>query len=106
MDASGYVKAVDTVLQEIGKGNVTRRTSASACPCRRGAAFELYGRLREHNPRFGAYLSLPEATILSSRPSVPASTRPGGSSRPIKGTRARGADPEEDDRLARTSRRA
>ena len=105
VDASGYVKAVDTVLQEIGKGNVyqanfSQRLSVPVS----SPPFDLYQRLRDHNPApFGAYLSLPEATILSSSPErflrVDQARRV--ESRPIKGTRARGADPEEDDRLAR-----
>ncbi|MEM9174885.1 MAG: aminodeoxychorismate synthase component I [Myxococcota bacterium] len=104
VDASGYVKAVDTVLQEIGRGNVyqanfSQRLSVPAT----APPFDLYRRLRRHNPApFGAYLSLPEATVLSSSPErflrVDEARRV--ESRPIKGTRARGADPEEDDRLA------
>ncbi|MBB83934.1 MAG: aminodeoxychorismate synthase, component I [Deltaproteobacteria bacterium] len=105
VDASGYVKAVDTVLQEIGKGNVyqanfSQRLSVPVA----SPPFDLYQRLRSHNAApFGAYLTLREATILSSSPErflrVDAARRV--ESRPIKGTRARGADPEEDDRLAR-----
>lgn len=105
VDAAGYAKAVDTVLQEIERGNVYQanfsqrlRVEVSTPP------FDLYRALRAHNPApFGAFLSLPEASILSSSPErflrVDASRHV--ESRPIKGTRARGADPDEDERLAR-----
>ena len=66
--------------------------------------WSLYQSLREHNPApFGAYLTLPDAAVLSSSPErflrVDESRRV--ESRPIKGTRARGDDAVEDVRLAR-----
>ena len=104
VDASGYAKAVDTILQEIGAGNVYQAnfsqrltTEAKIDP------WEIYRALRVHNPApFGGYLSLPDAAILSSSPER--FLRLDGSrrveSRPIKGTRPRGKDEAEDIRLS------
>jgi len=105
VDASGYVKAVDTVLQEIGAGNVYQANYSQRLTVDSETdPWTLYRALRTHNPApFGAYLSLPDASILSSSPErflrVDESRRI--ESRPIKGTRARGADEVEDERLAR-----
>jgi len=105
VDASGYAKAVDAILEEIAAGNVyqanfsQRLTSpAPADPWR------LYGALRRHNPApFGAYLALPDAAILSSSPErflrMDAARRV--ESRPIKGTRPRGDDEITDAALLR-----
>jgi len=105
VDASAYAKAVDTVLQEIGCGNVyqanfSQRLSVDA----QIDPWSLYRELRAHNPApFGAYLTLQGAAILSSSPErflrVDESRRV--ESRPIKGTRARGEDRIADERLAR-----
>lgn len=64
-----------------------------------GDPFALWQELRRKSPSpFAAFLDLPEAAIVSSSPerflSVDASRRV--ESRPIKGTRPRGATPEED----------
>jgi len=64
---------------------------------------ELYRRLRRVNPApFAAYLSLgPEGAILSSSPERFLEVAGGHvETRPIKGTRPRGATPAEDQRLA------
>jgi len=64
--------------------------------------FALYCELRELNPApFAAYLELPEAAILSSSPERFLRLDASGhvESRPIKGTRPRGATPDEDRRL-------
>ncbi len=105
VDASEYAKAVDTVLHEIGSGNVyqanfSQRLSIDA-PI---DSWSLYRFLRAHNPApFGAYVALPDAVILSSSPErflrVDDSRRV--ESRPIKGTRGRGDDEISDERLAR-----
>ncbi|MBJ19342.1 MAG: aminodeoxychorismate synthase component I [bacterium] len=104
VDASGYTKAVDTVLEEIGCGNVYQANFSQRLTI--DAAIDpwaLYRSLRMHNPApFGAYLAWPDAVILSSSPErflrVDDSRRV--ESRPIKGTRARGGDAISDDRLA------
>jgi para-aminobenzoate synthetase component 1 len=104
VDASGYAKAVDTILEDIEKGNLyqanfSQRLSAPA-------PFDpwlLYTSLRRENPApFGAYLTLPDdAAILSSSPErfleVDLSRRV--ESRPIKGTRPRGENELEEVRL-------
>ncbi len=102
-DASGYAKAVDTILEEIAAGNVyqanfSQRLSMPAP----GDPWPLYQALRSRNPApFGAYLTLPDAVVLSSSPErflrMDASRRV--ESRPIKGTRPRGRDALEDLRL-------
>lgn len=105
VDASGYVKAVDTVLQEIGCGNVYQANYSQRLSVEANVdPWHLYQSLRVHNAApFAAYLSLPGASILSSSPErflrVDEARRV--ESRPIKGTRPRGADDVEDDRLAR-----
>jgi len=102
-DASGYAKAVDAILQEIGEGNVyqanfSQRLSldASVDP------WHLYLALRRHNPApFGAYLQIGEAAVLSSSPERFLRMDEGRrvESRPIKGTRPRGDTEIEDERL-------
>jgi para-aminobenzoate synthetase len=65
--------------------------------------FQLYRQLRRVNPAsFGAYLRLGDLALLSSSPErFLAVDRDGAvESRPIKGTSPRGADREEDERLA------
>ncbi len=104
VDASEYAKAVDSVLQEIGAGNVyqanfSQRLSVEA-PIEPWA---LYRSLRVNNPApFAAYLSLPNAAILSSSPErfLRVDDRRRVESRPIKGTRPRGDDALSDERLA------
>jgi para-aminobenzoate synthetase component 1 len=104
VDASGYAKAVDTLLEEIAAGNVYQAnysqrltTEAKIDP------WQIYQALRIHNPApFGGYLSLSDAAILSSSPER--FLRLDGArrveSRPIKGTRPRGKDEAEDLRLS------
>jgi para-aminobenzoate synthetase component 1 len=104
IDASGYAKAVDSILEEIEKGNLYQANFSQRLSAR--APFDpflLYTHLRRENPApFGAYLTLPDhATILSSSPErfleVDLSRRV--ESRPIKGTRPRGENELEDVRL-------
>lgn len=67
--------------------------------------FDVYLRLRALSPApFAAFLRLPECAVLSSSPErflryTPADRRI--ETRPIKGTRPRGATPDEDERLRR-----
>ncbi len=69
-----------------------------------GSPFDAYLRLRGGNPApFAAYLSLPEAQVLSASPERflrfdPRSRRL--QTRPIKGTRPRGRTPAEDEAMA------
>lgn len=105
VDASAYRKAVDTILEEIGSGNVYQANFCHRLSIEAPVdPWSIYRSLRRHNPApFGAYLSLPDAAILSSSPErflrVDDSRRV--ESRPIKGTRARGDDALSDQRLAR-----
>ena len=104
-DPSSYAKAVDSILEEIAKGNVYQANFSQRLTIDAPVdPWILYGELRRQNPApFGAYLALPgEVAILSSSPErflrVDSSRRV--ESRPIKGTRPRGASEVEDARLA------
>jgi para-aminobenzoate synthetase component 1 len=103
-DASGYAKSVDTILQEIGDGNVYQANFSQRLTIDAPIdPWHLYGALRRHNPApFGGYLSTPEAAILSSSPErfLRLDDSRHIESRPIKGTRPRGDDVVEDARLA------
>jgi aminodeoxychorismate synthase component I len=100
VDASGYAKAVDTILEEIASGNVYQANYSQRLTVEAATdPWRLYQALRKHNPApFGAYLSDGETAILSSSPER--FLRLDGSrnveSRPIKGTRPRGCDAAED----------
>ncbi len=85
----GYIRAGD-----IYQANMTLRYSAPF----EGNPSELYLRLRERNPApFSAYLKLGQWRILSSSPERFIEVRNRKiSTRPIKGTVARGSTPEED----------
>lgn len=102
-DASGYAKAVDAILHEIGAGNVYQANFSQRLSVEADIdPWQIYRSLRRRNPApFAAYLDLPDAQILSSSPErflgMDASRRI--ESRPIKGTRPRGADALEDARL-------
>ncbi len=103
LDADAYAAAVEAVRQDILAGRVfevnmtqTLEADLEADP------WDLYRVLRETNPApFAAYLRTPDATVVSSSPErylrLDADRR--AESRPIKGTRPRGADPEADERL-------
>jgi para-aminobenzoate synthetase component 1 len=67
-----------------------------------GDPWDLYGILREINPApFAAWLQFPDFQIVSASPErfLSLSSNRVAESRPIKGTRPRGADPVEDARL-------
>lgn len=103
-DAGDYIKAVASILDEIEAGNVYQANLTRRLKHRfEGDVVALYEALRRVNPApFGAFLGLPEVSILSSSPErflrVDRSGRV--ESRPIKGTRARGRNELEDARLA------
>jgi para-aminobenzoate synthetase component 1 len=105
VDPGAYTKAVDTVLEEIAAGNVYQANFSPRLTVEAPVdPWPLYRSLRKNNPApFGAYLGLPGIAILSSSPErflrVEESRRV--ESRPIKGTRPRGANTSEDERLAR-----
>lgn len=103
-DASGYAKAVDTILEEIAAGNVYQANFSQRLSMPSSEdPWRLYRALRARNPApFGAYLTLPDAAILSSSPErfLRMDASRNVESRPIKGTRPRGTDALEDARLA------
>ena len=98
-----YLKAIEKAKDYIAKGdiyqvNLSQRFSSSLnCD-----PFDLYLRLRSINPApFAAYLDFGEAKIISASPERFLSLRNGViHTRPIKGTRPRGADASEDSVLA------
>jgi para-aminobenzoate synthetase component 1 len=100
----GYLAAVERVRAyvldgDIFQANLSQRFEAPL----REPAWELYRRLRRRNPApFGAYLELPDAAVLSVSPERFVQLGPDGTveTRPIKGTRPRGADAAEDAALA------
>ncbi len=103
LDTGAYAKAVDAILEEIAAGNVYQ-----ACFTQRierafgGDPVAFYRALRRINPApFAASLELPEVAVIGSSPERFLSVSRTGKveSRPIKGTRPRGATPEEDARL-------
>lgn len=102
----GYEAAVERIreriaLGEIYQANLCRRLEA---PLPAEAVWPLYLRLREASPAdHGAFLDLGEdRTLLSVSPELFLAVRGSAvETRPIKGTRARGASPREDRALAR-----
>jgi para-aminobenzoate synthetase component 1 len=104
LDRAEYCRKIETIKGHIRAGDVyqvclTRRLDA---PLIGGAAWDLYRELRGINPApFAAFLNFPETQIVSSSPERFLSLDADGmaESRPIKGTRPRGATLEEDNRL-------
>jgi aminodeoxychorismate synthase component I len=105
-DQADYCRKIETIKEHISAGDVyqvclTRRIDA---PLVGGTAWDLYEELRRINPApFASFLNFPEVQVVSSSPERFLSLGPDGiaESRPIKGTRPRGASPEEDRRLRR-----
>jgi len=99
-----YVRAVDRVREYIAAGdvfqvNLSQRFDADL----HFSAYELYRRLRAVNPApFASYLDFPGVTVVSASPER-FIKRQGDfvETRPIKGTRPRGGDAAEDERMAR-----
>ncbi len=99
----GYVGTVDRVREYIAAGDVFQvnlsqrfETKLTISP------YELYQRLREVNPApFASYLNFDGITIVSASPERFLKVQGDlVETRPIKGTRPRGKDPVEDERLA------
>jgi para-aminobenzoate synthetase component I len=103
LDAGAYAKAVDAVLEEIAAGNVYQACFTQRCErAFAGDPLALYAALRRINPApFAAFFEAPEAALVGSSPErFLGVTRHGQvETRPIKGTRPRGATPEDDARL-------
>jgi para-aminobenzoate synthetase component I len=103
-DQADYCRKIETIKNHISAGDVyqvclTRRMDA---PLVGGTAWDLYKELREVNPApFASFLNFPEVQVVSSSPERFLSLGPDhiAESRPIKGTRPRGASPEQDRQL-------
>ncbi|HME69668.1 MAG TPA: aminodeoxychorismate synthase component I [Myxococcota bacterium] len=102
-DESTYGKHVVTVKEHIGAGDVyqvclTHRLEVPFA----GDPFAIYTKLRRSNPSpFAAYLELPEVAIVGSSPErfLRLTIDRHVESRPIKGTRPRGASASQDAHL-------
>jgi aminodeoxychorismate synthase component I len=103
-DVDSYAKTVATIREEIAAGevyqaNLTHRLAATFS----GDAWQLHQALRARSPApFAAFLALPEITVVGASPERFLQLDAAGrvETRPIKGTRVRGATPAEDERLA------
>jgi len=99
-DRDGYARAVEACRRHIYRGDafeicLTHRLQTPFA----GDTWRLYGALRSISPApFAAYLELPGVQVLSSSPErfVRVSANGLVESRPIKGTRPRGATAQED----------
>ncbi|MGH0037275.1 MAG: aminodeoxychorismate synthase component I [Myxococcota bacterium] len=103
LDRAAHAKAVQEILEAVAAGNVYQAnlTHCFEAPFR-GDVRALYDDLRSLSPApFAAFLGLPEVSVLSSSPErfLELDRRGRAECRPIKGTRARGATAEEDERL-------
>ena len=104
-DEASYARAVRTIKEHIFAGDAyevcfTHRLETPLT----GDPWSLYRELRRINPApFAAYLSLPDAYIISSSPERFLRLDSDGiaESRPIKGTRPRGQTPAQDSGLCR-----
>ncbi len=105
LDAAGYAKRIDRIQQEIAAGNVYQACLSRSIELSGSLdARALYAVLRRLNPApFACLLALPELQLVGSSPERFLRVEPDGrcESRPIKGTRARGASPELDRQLRR-----
>lgn len=102
---SEYRRAVTGVIEAIVDGQVYQVNLSQRFSARTTAPpFSVYRELRRRSPApYGALVRVGDATVLSTSPERFLRIRPDGSvgTRPIKGTRPRGDDPEADARLAR-----
>jgi len=104
-DRRSYCRAVARIKEHILGGDVfevclTHRLESPLA----GSARDLYRELRRINPApFASFLQLPEAAVVGSSPERFLHLGPDriAESRPIKGTRPRGATAEQDERLRR-----
>ena len=104
MTAREYTTAVESVIDNIRRGEVyqVNLSQRFAAPCEAGA-LEVYSDLRRQSPApFGALFRASGACILSSSPErfLRVNDARRIETRPIKGTRPRGADTDADRALA------
>ncbi len=106
LDREQFEAAVSRIVATIHAGDIFQ-TNLCRCieaPLAPGTEFELYERLREINPaRYENFLRIDESrTLFSVSPELFLKVENGlVTSEPIKGTRKRGATPEEDEALIR-----
>jgi anthranilate synthase component I len=105
-DPRHYLRAVERALEYIGAGDIYQANLSRGwrATLRAGVQpHEIYRRLRETNPGpFSGVAQLDRIAVISSSPERLVSVRDGVvTTRPIAGTRPRGADPEADLALAR-----
>ena len=106
--AEAYMDAVRASQHEIYEGNsyevcLTAQTNARIQNPSPELFFELYRRQRTHNAApYAAYLRCGDFSVLSSSPErfLSVDTHRNAQTKPIKGTIARGATPEEDEAAA------
>ncbi len=104
-----YLRAVERIKEHIAAGDCYQVNYSHRLECPwDGDPWALYERLREVSPvPYGAYLQLEDAAVLSASPER--FLRLDGhrvETRPIKGTRPRGATPSQDAREAATLSRS
>jgi len=98
-----YKRAVNRVREYIAAGDVFQVNLSQRFEADWGIPpYELYKRLRTVNPApFAGYLNFPGVVVVSASPERFLKVRSDlVETRPIKGTRPRGGDPTEDERLA------
>ena len=98
-----YMKAVNKVREYIAAGDVFQVNLSQRFEAELGISpFDLYKRLRIVNPApFASYLNFPSVTIVSASPERFLKVQGDlVETRPVKGTRPRGKDAFEDERLA------
>ena len=96
-----YRQAVQQIRSHINAGNIYQAcmTQQFRSPLAGGNPWDLYCELRDHNPApFAGFLQTPEFCVVSASPERYLSVDAKGQaeSRPIKGTRPRGATPDAD----------
>lgn len=99
-----YCRTVERMKEHIYAGDIFEAcmTHRLESPLEGGSAWDLYQELRRTNPApFACYLNFPETQVVSASPERYLSLGADriAESRPIKGTRPRGATPEEDQKL-------
>ncbi|HEU5303809.1 MAG TPA: aminodeoxychorismate synthase component I [Gemmatimonadales bacterium] len=101
----GYLDAVSRVREYIVAGDIFQANLSQRFQAGRAEpTFDLYRRLRRHNPApFAAYLDFGELAVLSASPErfLRLDDRRSIETRPIKGTRPRGLGPMHDAALGR-----
>ena len=105
LDRAAYLAAVSRIKADIREGRIFEACMSRQIEAElRASPDDFYRELRRINPApFAAFLRLPGFAVAGSSPERFLRLDRDGviESRPIKGTRPRGADPAEDDRLRR-----